>query len=263
MADHSSGTDSNKASLDTRALGLLERAGEFQWMLTMSAVILYVDCGLMLIKKKNLVTFDWTTFSWTEQIGTLVVAGLLFSILISSILPFLESVIASIARWMYFEWLWIHFRSRDKWERPNNMVTYGELKDYADRKESNYILAKCKEWEERWQKNQAEAHRLGVTVFRALFFLIAEIYVSSSDALSAIDMLSPYVSDAALFLSKFAAIGILFWSACLAWCRETQPYPWISFAPLYDEIKAAGAARKRQMMDESYFVPATTPTGMR
>ncbi|WP_028101747.1 hypothetical protein [Pseudoduganella violaceinigra] len=225
---------------DAKVLGLLEKAGEFKWMLAIAATTLYVDCALMVHAHKNLLTLDWPKFNWTAALGTLAVAALFFSILISAVLPFLEFFFANAVRLAYYQWIWTPDSDQvGRLWRPRNMVKYHELKEHADRTQSQYVLAKCKEWDEKNRKSAEEAAQLGSVAFRALWFLIANLILSLKYGPAAIFSLAGSMESDALRATILAVAGILCWISCVSWCRDPKPDKWIAYAPLYDELHAA------------------------
>lgn len=236
---------------DTTALGLLEKVGQFQWMLQILSAALFLDCVLMVTQRQNLLSYPWESLSWSASIGALIVGGVAYSILIAAVLPVLGTLTAQLVRTAYIYLPWLHVNIERAYRRERNQVWSWELLEYADRLQSDYILARYKEYEDVARRADAEASRLGQAAFNTMLLLILNAYLSDAAASSTIFRVTDFVDIDTFVVGLVLSIGALACLSCISWCRIFRPSGWISYAPLYNEIEKKREEERRRMRDLS------------
>lgn len=249
------GSSVSKQSFDIKALGLIEKASDFHWMLQIVALALFVDSALLLSKGKNLINYSWVDFNFSSELNLVLIAGLSYSVLVSAVIPIIGGVVGYTVRFFYYQFIYLHVRDRDSAKRWRNQVSYYELKEHADRTQSTYARAAYEAWENVEKKIEGEKIKLERAAFRTLILLGSGFYLSAPGNPSTITELSKYVSHDAYMFSTMATLGILVYLCCASWCKDWYQSKWISYAPLYDEIMEKREAEKKRMEDfekESY-----------
>lgn len=234
---------------DFAFLGLLEKVSQFQWMLKILSAALFLDCALMIAKRRNLLTYPWEELSWSASIGALIVGGVAYSILIAAVLPFLGNLTALLVRTAYIYIPGLSSNNYDEYRRHRHAVTPWELLEHADRLQSDYILAKYTHYQEIASRAKTEASRLGQESFNALFLLILNCYLTSAGVKPTLWQLTDLVDIDTYVVGLLLAIATLVWLACISWCRIFSPSGWITYAPLYDEIERKRDDERRRMRD--------------
>ncbi len=89
MTEQADGKD--KSLPDMGQPGWIERAAELHWAVQIVAAALVVDSASMAVQKRKLLDFPWGAVDWSGRIGQLVVAVVVFSVLLSVVLPLCEA----------------------------------------------------------------------------------------------------------------------------------------------------------------------------
>jgi len=248
MSEPGTGKDAGTAP-DFAILGLLEKAGQFQWMLKILTAALFLDCALMVTKGENILSYPWENLSWSASIGALIVGGVVFSLLIAAVLPVLGGAAAWLVRTAYIYIPLLRPHSDTDYRRGRHQVMPGELLEHADRLQSDYILAKYREHEENARRARAESGRLGQESFNTLLFLLMNLYLTSTTVQSTIWRLTRGL-EADLFAVSMLLMTVALMSlACISWCGIFRNDDWITYAPLYDQIEKKREEERRRMRD--------------
>lgn len=247
MAEESGGSGS-KQPLD-KALGLMEKAGDFHWMLQIVALALFVDCTLLLVKHENLSSYPWGQFNLTNELPLLLASGLCYSIIVSAIIPVFSGLVGYVVRFLYYQFLYLHIRDKDGSKRWRNQVYYYELKEHADRTQSSYVKSLYENWKERQSKIEEEKIKMERAAFRVLVMIAAGLYLGTAEKPAVIFSFSKHLSSDAFALAAIFTVGTLFYICCVSWCRDWYQNQWIEYAPLYDEIIKKQEDEKKRMED--------------
>lgn len=244
MTEQANGKD--KSLPDMGQLGWIERAAELHWALQIVAAALFVDSALMVVEKRNLLDFPWGAVDWSGRIGQLVVAVVVFSVLLSVVLPLCEAAARAVVVFIHDRWL--YSRARETGQRPRFCVSSGELRDHADRTQSHYVFRLWQEAQEKHRQADVENARLGRLAFRVLCFLLVNIALVTPQLQPAMAVLRTPLGDEGTELFLLAAIVVLAGLAWASWCRDPWPTRWVRYAPLYQEIRAAEEASRQQSL---------------
>lgn len=246
------GSSTSKQSL---ALGLMEKASDFHWMLQIVALGLFLDCTLLLVKGRNLISYSWVGFNFASELNWLLIAGLSYSVIVSAVIPLIGGVVGHTVRFFYDMFVYPHVMDRDAGKRWRNQVSYYELKEHADRTQSTYARTAYETWESTEKRIESECVKLQGAAFRTLILIGSDFYLSTPDNPSIISELEKYANHEFYIFFAMATIGILIYLCCLSWCRDWHQRKWISYAPLYDEIMEKQKEEKKRLEDfekESY-----------
>lgn len=245
----------SSASKQSLALGLMEKASDFHWMLQIVSLALFIDSTLLVVKGKNLISYSWVGFNFASELNWLLIAGLSYSVIVSAVIPLIGGVVGYTVRAFYHQFIYLHVRDRDAAKRWRNQVSYYELKEHADRTQSTYAKAAYEAWENAEKKIEGEKAKLEGAAFRTLLLIGSGFYLSTPTSPSTITEFSNYFGHEIYTFSAIATIGILLYLCCVSWCKDWYQSKWISYAPLYDEITEKREAEKKRMDDfekESY-----------
>lgn len=239
--------DSKDKSLpDMGQLGWIERAAELHWALQIVASALFVDSALMLVEKRNLLDFPWGAVDWSGRIGQLVAALVVFCVLLSVVLPLCEA--AARAAVVFIHYKWLYSPARETGQRPLLCVRDGELRDHADRTQSDYVFRLWQDAQEQRRQADAEKARLGRLAFRVLCLLLVNIQLATPQLQPAMAVLRIPLGDEGAGLALLAATVGLAGLAWACWCRDPWPTRWVRYAPLYEELRAAEEAARQQSL---------------
>jgi len=92
-----------------------------------------------------LLSFSWGSVEWPAEVGEILVAGLLYAIILSILIPILDASITAILGWYPLRQFFTTFNEREAKRRPIECVTDNELRIRADTEQSTYLLEKYRE----------------------------------------------------------------------------------------------------------------------
>jgi hypothetical protein len=216
--------------------GVIERAGDFPLVIQVLSLALFLEALLLGVKHKNLLTFGWQEMKWASEVGEIIVAGLIYALILSVLLPLFEAVMTMIFAWHPINKL---LQSSDEIEaekRPGGCVRDRELKLKADEAQSTYLLDMYQRATVRRQSANRQVSNLGTGALRVMVMLGLNIYFSSQDTPSSVmlakHLWSPDTFNFILALAFFA----LFCLSVRSWRRDPFRTLWIYYPPLYKEI---------------------------
>jgi hypothetical protein len=219
-----------------QVLSLIEKASEFQWMLQMISFALFVDSVMVLAGKSNFLNWPWRDFNWTSQISAVVIACIVFIASMACLIPILEGIFSWVIRLAYIYSPFFTIKA-DDYRRSDGMVRAYELQDQADEEQSDYLLAKVKEVEEKRKNANEEARKLGSIAFKTATLLFVNLFLIGSESLQTtpqyfLTFIQPDKSFT-IIIANFIGLGAL---CVTSWCRDYYPSTWIRYVPLYQKI---------------------------
>lgn len=235
---------------DIAALSLLDKASQLQWMLQILSLTLFLDCALVLTRGQNVLTYAWEQFSWSASFGLIVVGVVAYSVLISVVIPIADVALGKMVETLHIAYPVFDSHDPHKYTRSQHQVTPYELHEYADRQQSDYALAKYKEYVANRERTSDTAAQLARLALQTFAFLITNVSLgaSGSDSLFKHALMS---LDVEWVTMVTLMAGILLTGLWLAyWCRS-MPFGWIYFAPLYDEIEAKRRAERMRFEEHA------------
>ncbi len=248
-------TNKDKPKVEISALGLIEKASEFKWGVQLVSFTLFLDTTLVLFRHKNLLNLNWGQLAWTNEIGAIIVAFIMFCVLMSAALPLLEIFVVSGV--LFFESLLSGiFPDNEKPYIGQGMVTTWDLERLADEEKCNYLLEKCKASNEAAEKGREDTSRLASIVFKFLALLSLNLFAGQQDNLSTIQFLTQSIK----YQNYTAGVALIYlvlgWYCAKIWTLD-RPTVRVYFLPLYEKQQAEKAAREAKY--KSYDIRHTRP----
>lgn len=241
MAEVDSSKD--KAKPDLSGLAIIEPTSEFKWMVQLITFSLFLDSALIVDKSKNVLTFSWGQTAWSSEIGPIITSFAIFSLTMSAAIPLIEIVVV----WIVFQiniLLIPYVRSEDKYRDSYGYVSTWELRRLADEEKCSYLLAKSKEAEQRSEKSVEDAQRTGSIVFKFLCILTLNLYVSSVENPSTIDILKHGVNTDNYIAGLFICYMVFGWFCVKTWMMDRYPRVQVFYEPLYRKKQNERAQRE-------------------
>jgi hypothetical protein len=219
--------------------GIIERAGDLPLVMQVLAFALYLETLLLVFKRKNLLTFAWKDVDWSAEVGELLAAGLVYALILSVLLPLLESLMTAIFRWYLLRRLFDTDGERWAGRRPAGCVRDDELKHKADAEQSTYLLEMVREASSRSKDAVRQTQHLGTGALRVMVMLGANLYYGAGAANSIIlDARDRSGSDR--FDLVLALVFIALFLLCVrSWRIDPYRTVWIYYPRLHKELTAA------------------------
>ncbi|QYG02516.1 hypothetical protein [Massilia sp. NP310] len=218
--------------------GVIENAGDLSLVMQVAAFAFFLDTLLLAFKGKNLLSFSWGSVEWSAEVGEIMVAGLLYAILLSVLIPILDASITAILRWYPLRRFFITFDEREAKRRPTGCVTDNELLIKADAEQSTYLLEKYRESITRSANAMRLRSNMGTGALRILVMLSLNLYFSTEKNLSTI-MSARAVFVPANFDFAFAIAVLALLVLCFrSWLSEPYQTIWVYYPQLFEELTA-------------------------
>lgn len=221
-------------------LNLMDKAWDSQWVMRFVCIVLFVDAALVLKSGAGLLQWSTRTAELWQDLGTLVVAATTFGLLVSFVLPLLGNFV----RWLIF--LIPGIGVTDERGGGFGYVASGVFRDYALKRESEFLL---RMYDDAWQRvlrHRAHLDKIGSLVFATTLMAVTDLALAFKhrDGRS-------LVLDVVLQLGDAGVVSILFLLAAAGWMlHKTWFAPWPStyvyYPPLYLELRA----EKQQLKSE-------------
>jgi len=223
--------------VDLKAIDLLDKANEFAWTLKILSFMLFLDSVLCFATGYNLWTYPWVQFQWLTMLGKIIVIVLSYAVMASAVVPLADACVGWVTVQIYYTLPTLIFSKDESRRRWRNKVTPYELLEHADMNRDNYALARYKEYESAIDKIYSEKFQLGRAAFRTLFFLVANLAVSTPDHPVTIFEARAFVSTKAYVVCYLGVALVLFYLCCHSWFRYSKASGWVEYAPLYRELE--------------------------
>ncbi|WP_297832621.1 hypothetical protein [Pseudomonas sp.] len=250
MADADGNSDKPKG--DFSGLALIEKASEFQWMIQITTFALFLDAALLIVKNKNLITFPWNQIVWSSEIGSIAVALIIFSVLMAAIIPIAEVAVVALVLQMQLS-LTPYFRTKNNYRSSNGMVSTWDLKRLADEEKCNYLLAKCNDADNNSKKRIEDFALLSSKIFKFLFMLTFNFYITSEKNQSTIQLLTQMLKYDD-YLLAIAICYLALGSICIkSWTIDKYPSVRVYYLPLYQSQQNEKA--EREAKQKLYNIP--------
>jgi hypothetical protein len=185
----------------------------------------------------RLLTFPWQDVNWSAEVGEIIVAGLMYALLLSVVLPLIEIVMTIFFNWYPIQKFLDNYEDKYANGRPSGCVRDYELQAKADEEQSAYLLEKCSQARQRVQDIERRITNVGTGALRVMVTLGLNIYVSTPEVMSTV-MRSKTIWPANNVDLALALLFIVLLGQCVrSWRRDPYPSVWVNYPPLYDEIE--------------------------
>ncbi|QNH19714.1 hypothetical protein HEP73_00612 [Xanthomonas sp. GW] len=218
-------------------LSLMDKAWDSQWVMRFSCIVLFVDAALVLKGGKGLLQWSATTEKLWQDVGFLIVAAAAFGLLASFVLP----TLAYFVRWLVL--LFPGVASFDDSGRLPGCVSAGDFRDYALKRESEFLLRMYDEAWREWLRHRSERDEMGNLVFVTVVMAIADgmLALLYLDGRSLVHDALVQLGDGAWLLVPLLLTGA-FLLLSKTWFAADRPVV-IYYPPLYWE------QREKQLRD--------------
>jgi uncharacterized membrane protein (DUF485 family) len=235
MADNDSNKDGANPAPELNVFSLIEKASEFQWMISVTTFALFVESALLIVKKKNFLTFSWKDVVLSDEVGHIIVGAIIFTICMSTIISVIEGIFNSLA--LQIELIMSPYIVQPSRSVPVGSVSTRQLRRRADEEQSDYLLSKCITAEELSKKNIKNSIKLGSRVFKFVVMLSTNLWISSESNSSSIHILTQFLGQDYYRMLICIVYMISAWICYKSWTVDYYPTVWVEYVPLYKEIE--------------------------
>ncbi len=250
MADTDSNTDKPRG--DFSGLALIEKASEFQWMIQITTFALFLDSALLIVKNKSLITFPWNHIVWSNEIGSIAVVLIIFSVLMAALIPLAEVAVVAFVLQIQLS-LMPYLGTKNNYRSSDGMVSTWDLKRLADEEKCNYLLAKCNDADDSSKKRIEDFALLGSKLFKFLVMLTFNFYITSEKNHSTIQLLTQELKYDNYLLVIAICYLALCWFCIKSWTMEKYPSVRVYHLPLYQRQQNEKA--EREARQKLYNIP--------
>jgi hypothetical protein len=219
-------------------LSLIEKSWEWNWVLRVTTVVLFLDIALIVKSGHGLLAWDKASELLVRNLGFLAATGVAFGMLVALVLPLSSMVLREFLGLGIWKVLWWFRRRDDRYRSPRGCVLSGALREKALREHSDFLLRLY----ERHRSDEQMYEQARQTQADLLFGFLCLVSFDTWLALSGRASTSLAFSMVEACGENGAGLAILLGAAIVCiliqlWFPE-RDLGWIYYPPLADEIEA-------------------------
>lgn len=240
MATDNQNTTAPSAS---EGIAIIEKASELRWVLQFACAVLFADLAMLWKTGHGIVEWSTSTDQLLNNAGILAVSLLAFGVLVAIILPLLSELLRAVMIPIVIygtpQWL----RGKPDYTREVGYVHPYELRKFALKENSQFLLGMYQEHCDRKTKERTARLETGNLISGVLLLAIVD-WASQSLGLSGMSVIAGLNSQLTgqqgtlvLLLVALLTFFSLKWAWFSGWGED-----WIYYPPLYEGAKSKARA---------------------